>query len=174
MLGAPRYEDDRLPGQVDAVDVDDPVDLVDELGDGPYPPEALRMAPEGPAGAGHVALPLLGEEPSEEAFELPSGGVVGMGGRAAARLAAPPLGAGLRLAVPLHLGAAGGASLRFHGGTLGSDDFSRCFKNTELGKRRIADTLSVRPEKSVDLTFGHCKRALACANALQVDTLFVL
>ena len=80
MLAAPRYEHDRLPGQVDAVDVDDPVDLVDGLGDGPYPPEALRMAPECPAGAGHVALPLLGEPPSEEAVELPAGNVVGVGG----------------------------------------------------------------------------------------------
>lgn len=83
-------------GQVGAVDVDDPVDLVGELGDGPYPPEAPRMAPEGPARAEHVALSLLGEQPSEEAGELPAGNVVGVGGRAASRLAAPSLGAGLR------------------------------------------------------------------------------
>lgn len=64
---------------MNAVDVDDQVDFVDELGNVSYPPEALRMALEGPAGAGHVAQTLLEEQPSMKSVELPAGDVVDVG-----------------------------------------------------------------------------------------------
>lgn len=44
----------------------------------------------------------------------------------------------------------------------------------DLRKHRQADTLSVRPGKSIKTTFRHEKGALACVNAPYRDTLFVL
>ena len=67
---AARYEHHELPGHVDAVDVDDAVDLVHDLGHGPDPPELLGPAPEGAAAARHGRLPALRQQPAQERLEL--------------------------------------------------------------------------------------------------------
>ena len=105
---APRDEDDEVPGEVYAVDEDDPVDLVDALGHGPYPPEPPGAAPEASAAAGHRAHGFFAQPPSQEGLEFGPVGAVPDDGRTAARRAPPPLPPGAREPVLLELGAADG------------------------------------------------------------------
>ena len=56
-------EDDQVPGQVDAVHVDDPMDLARGLGHRPDPPELGGPPPEGPPFTGHRELRVLREQP---------------------------------------------------------------------------------------------------------------
>ena len=128
-------EHHQVAGDVDAVDVDDAVDLVDDLGHGPDLPEPAHPAPEGPPAAGHVALPLAREQPAEEGLELPGVGVVAVHGRGAAGRAAPPLRARLGLAVTLHLGPARGACRIIHGHSSESGDFFAWFTGYHQRKR---------------------------------------
>lgn len=105
---------DDVAGEVDAVDVDDAVDLAVGLRHRPYPPELGGEPPEGSALPGHVQLASLPQQPAEERLELPGGGVVGVGRACAARLAPPSLSTRARLPVALHGLPAGGAFLVLH------------------------------------------------------------
>ena len=84
-------EDDQVAGDPDAVDEHHAMNLVDDLGHGPDPPEPRRLAPEGPALTRHIELGVLRQQPSDEGPEVPGGGVVGVGRARPARTAAPAL-----------------------------------------------------------------------------------
>lgn len=49
--------------QIDAIDIDDAMDLVNHGRHGPYLPESLSASPEAPALPGHIDLPVFGEQP---------------------------------------------------------------------------------------------------------------
>lgn len=122
-----RDEDDQVAGDPDAVDEHHAMNLVDDLGHGPDPPEPRRLAPGGPALTRHIELGVLRQQPSDEGSEVPGGGVVGVGRARPARTAAPALRAGSRAPVSLHFASASRAFLVIHGDLRKSVTFYRDF-----------------------------------------------
>ena len=120
-------ENDQVAGDPDAVDEHHAMNLVDDLGHGPDPPEPRRLAPEGPALTRHIELGFLRQQPSDEGSEVPGGGVVGVGRARPARTAAPALRAGPRAPVSLHFASASRAFLVIHGNLRRSVTFYRDF-----------------------------------------------
>lgn len=127
MLVAAGYQDHAVAGDPYPVHVNDAMHLVDDLGHGPYRPEAGGPAPEGPPLAGHVELRFPGKQPSDERRQVARRRVVAVHGARPARDAPPPLRAGPRLAVPLHRAPAGLAGHIIHGILPESATFHREF-----------------------------------------------
>ena len=95
-------QDHGVAGHPYAVDEDDAVRLVNDLGHRPDRPEGGRPPPERASLTRHVALGFLRQQPADE---LPQPGrlvVVADRPRRAAAPAAPSLGPRPGLAVPLH------------------------------------------------------------------------
>ena len=113
-LVAAADQHDQALRQPDPVDEQDAVDFPVGHGHGPDLPELRGHAPEGPAGARHLELGALRQQPRQELLKAGGRVVVAHGGRRAARGAPPPLGPRRGPAVPLRRTAAVRAFDRLH------------------------------------------------------------
>ena len=104
-----RHEHHGLPAQPDTVQEHHVVELARRRGYRPDLPYPCRLSPEGRPARPEVGYGVLGQQPPEECREGFRGVVVPAHARRPAFGATPPLPAGLRLPVALHLGPAGGA-----------------------------------------------------------------
>ena len=117
-LAAAADQHDQALREPDPVDEKDAVELPVGHGHGPNLPELRGPAPESPAGARHLELRALRQQPRQELLEAGGRVVIAHGGRSAARGAPPSLGPRRGLAVPFHRPAAASAFDRFHGAPL--------------------------------------------------------
>lgn len=150
---AARDEHAHAPRQVDAVDVDDLARLAGRLRHRPDVPEPRGAPPEGAPLARHIDLGVLGHEPRQEGPEVALVGVDRMRRGSTALPASPSLPTGLGPAVSLHGTAAHGASLALQLAPPRNRELFLNLSGTEQAKDRISDTLSVRAENAIDLTF---------------------
>ncbi len=117
-LAAAADQHDQALREPDPVDEKDAVELPIGHGHGPNLPELRGPAPESPAGARHLELRALRQQPRQELLKAGGRVVVAHGGRSAARGAPPSLGPRRGLAVPFHRPAAASAFDRLHGAPL--------------------------------------------------------
>lgn len=117
-LAAAANQHDQALREPDPVDEKDAVGLPVGHGHGPNLPELRGPAPEGPAGAGHLELRALRQQPRQELLEAGGRVVVAHRGRSAACGAPPSLGPRRGPAVPLRRTAAASAFDRLHGAPL--------------------------------------------------------
>jgi len=96
-------EQHAAPSHPESVHVDDVVDFVARRQDRPQLPEPRRPPSERPRGSGEVALPVAGQQPTDERLELAGLRVVSDRGGRAAFPAAPSLTPRGRGPVALHI-----------------------------------------------------------------------